>query len=134
DQMFIRNLDSQDYSTTKEAAIVSSFLHLAKGLKMKIVAEGVEEYEQLEFLKQKQCDRIQGYIYSKPVPVDQFEQMMKVRYLKPKKQKTYIKPDKERRKYFRFAFPHHLPATMRITEVNRRKIDVGSANILVENI
>lgn len=134
DKIFIQNLDSEDTSNIKEAAIVSSFLHLAKGLNMKVVAEGVEEYEQMEFLKQKECDLIQGYLYSKPVPVDKFEQMMKVRYLKPTKQKKYIKPEKERRKYFRFVFPFHLLAKMNITEVNERKVSLGYGTILVENI
>ena len=134
DQTFIQSLKSADHTKTKEAAIVSSFLHLAKGLGMTTVAEGVEEYEQLEFLLQKECDIIQGYIYSKPVPADKFAEMMKARYLKPKKQKTYIKPEKERRKYFRFYFPQHLPATLNISHVNNRKVDSGYATILVENI
>src|SRR5690625_4924179 len=99
DQRFIQNLKTTDYTRAKEAAIVSSFLHLAKGLDMTTVAEGVEAYEQLEFLKQKECDIVQGYIYSKPVPADKFAEMMEARYLKPKRQKTYVKPEKERRQY-----------------------------------
>src|SRR5699024_3275134 len=83
DQSFIRNMGSVNKDNTKEATIVSSFLHLAKGLNMKIVAEGVEEYEQLEFLKQKDCNLIQGYLFSKPVTIDKFEQIMETGYLKP---------------------------------------------------
>lgn len=103
DQSFIQNLfsDTNQNSETKEAAIVSSFLHLAKALDMEVVAEGVEAYEQLEFLIQKQCDIIQGYIYYKPVPASEFVQLMQRRYLKPLKQKRIIKPEQERRKYFR---------------------------------
>src|SRR5699024_4932303 len=112
DQSFIRNLDSVEKSNTKEAAIVSSFLYLAKDMNIKIVAEGVEEYEQLEFLKQKECGIIQGYLFSKPVSVDKFEQIMETGFLKPRKQKKHLKPEIERRKYFRFIFPDHLPAKM----------------------
>jgi len=119
---------------TKESTIVSSFLHLAKGLNMKIVAEGVEEYEQLEFLKQKDCNLIQGYLFSKPVTIDKFEQIMETGYLKPNKRRNYIKPEKERRKYFRFIFPDHLPAKMNITEVSKQKVSMGYADILIDNI
>lgn len=134
DQSFIHNLISEEETETKEAAIVSSLLHLAKGLNMKVVAEGVEEYNQLEFLKQKQCDIIQGYLYSEPVPLDQFEQILQKRIIKPKRQKATVKPEQERRKYFRFYFSTLLPAKMRITEVHHRKINIGAATILIENI
>src|SRR5699024_10977069 len=118
----------------KDTAIVSSLLHLAKGLQMKVVAEGVEEYEQLEFLKQNECDMIQGYIYSQPVPAVKFEQMMLKRYLQPTKQKQITKPKIERRKYFRFVFPGYLLTKMKITEINQRKVNANPANILIENI
>lgn len=131
DQMFIQSLRPNN---KKDTAIVSSLLHLAKGLQMKVVAEGVEEYEQLEFLKQNECDMIQGYIYSQPVPADKFEQMMLKRYLQPTKQKQITKPKIERRKYFRFVFPGYLLTKMKITEINQRKVNANPANILIENI
>ncbi|HLS06708.1 MAG TPA: EAL domain-containing protein, partial [Bacillota bacterium] len=134
DKSFIQNIFYEEKNETKEAAIVSSFIHLAQGLNMTVVAEGVEEYEQLEFLSQKQCDMIQGYIYSKPVPVDEFERLVQRRYLRPQKRRRIIKPEEERRKYYRFAFPFHLPAKMHITEVNQRKVNIGYATILVENL
>ena len=43
---------------------------------MKVTAEGVETLSQLKFLKHNGCDSIQGYIYSKPLPVEQFEQRL----------------------------------------------------------
>ncbi|PAV30827.1 hypothetical protein CIL05_03655 [Virgibacillus profundi] len=131
DQVFIKSSDGQN---KKDRAIVSSILHLAKGLDMKIVAEGVEEYDQLEFLKQKECDLIQGYLFSKPVPAEKFEQMLGTGYLKPTKQKLNKAPDKERRKFYRFEFPFSLRAEMAILEVNKRKVDLGSAEILIKNI
>lgn len=134
DRSFIQKLSLSDNNGVKEKAIVSSFLYLGKELNVDVVAEGVEEYEQLEFLQQKECNIIQGYIYSKPVPFDQFERMMKVRYIKPKKQKQFIKPKIERRKYYRFVFSHYLPVKMYVTEVNKRKVNIGSVDVLVENI
>ncbi len=44
---------------------------------MEVVAEGVEEYDQLEFLKQHGCQTIQGYLFSPPIPKHKFEQYFK---------------------------------------------------------
>lgn len=131
DQVFIRNIDGQN---KKDAAIVSSVLHLAKGLDIKVVAEGVEEHSQFEFLKQKECDLIQGYLYSKPVPLETFEEMMQTGYLKPRRQKVNKAPETDRRKYYRFEFPYSVLGEMTILEVNKRKVDLGSAEILIGDI
>lgn len=67
DRSFVRDLahDSGD------RAIAQSVVSLAADLDMKTVAEGVEEPEQLEILKQIGCTYIQGFIHSRPVPADQ---------------------------------------------------------------
>src|SRR5690625_402115 len=134
DQSFVRKLFIDHKIESREAAIVSSFLHLANDLNMEVVAEGVEEFEQLQFLSQKQCDIIQGFIYSKPVPVQQFERLLKKGYLKPQAQKRVIKPKKERRRYYRFPFPSHVPAKMHIIALNKQKVNIGYSTILMENI
>lgn len=56
--------------------VVSEAIHLAKRLNMRIVAEGVEEKEQVDFLAGAGCDMIQGFFYAKPMPVDEFESRM----------------------------------------------------------
>ncbi len=53
--------------------MVSSILSLAKTFDLKIVAEGVETPEQFDFLKEHKCDILQGYFYSKPVSLSEFE-------------------------------------------------------------
>ena len=49
---------------------------MAKELDMTTVAEGIETVPQVEFLKHTTCDLIQGYVYSKPVPVHEFEKLL----------------------------------------------------------
>ncbi|WP_404458181.1 EAL domain-containing protein [Oceanobacillus kapialis] len=73
DQIFIQNITS---ANKKDAAIVSAVIHLAKEIGMRIVAEGVEEKEQYDFLKERNCDLIQGYYFSKPVPLADYEEML----------------------------------------------------------
>ena len=57
---------------TEDAAIISSIVALGKTLGLKIVAEGVETPEQEEFLCRLGCDSLQGYLFGKPMPADQF--------------------------------------------------------------
>ena len=52
-------------------AIVEAIIAMAHRLKLKVVAEGVETVEQLEFLKKANCDVIQGYLLGKPMPCDE---------------------------------------------------------------
>ena len=56
--------------------VVSEAIALAKMLNMKIVAEGVEKKEQVDFLAKQKCDMIQGYYFAKPMPADEYETRM----------------------------------------------------------
>lgn len=58
----------------KSRRIVGSIIQLAHSLDMDVVAEGIEAKEQVEMLRKMGCDLIQGYVYSKPLPVGEFEQ------------------------------------------------------------
>ena len=57
--------------------IIDYILNIAKELKIKTIAEGVETKEQREYLLDKGCDIIQGYYYSKPLPKEDFEKYLK---------------------------------------------------------
>ncbi|WP_239433011.1 sensor domain-containing protein [Sporosarcina sp. ACRSL] len=70
DQAFIRELSKNN------TAIVKAIIDLAKNLGLNVIAEGVETEEQEEFLKQLQCDEVQGYLYSKPIPREEIEQLL----------------------------------------------------------
>jgi EAL domain-containing protein (putative c-di-GMP-specific phosphodiesterase class I) len=57
--------------------MVKTIIDLAQNFRLNVIAEGVETQAQLEFLKQNGCMSYQGYLFSKPVPIDQFESLLK---------------------------------------------------------
>lgn len=73
DQSFIRDLTTDP----NDAMIAKIIITLAHGLKLEVVAEGVETQEQLDFLKRLQGDEVQGYLFSKPLPAEEFEQLLR---------------------------------------------------------
>jgi diguanylate cyclase (GGDEF)-like protein len=72
DQSFTRELALN----AKDSAIVSTILAIGQNLNLTVTAEGVETIEQLNILKEKKCDTIQGYLFSRPVPSDKFEELL----------------------------------------------------------
>jgi diguanylate cyclase (GGDEF)-like protein/PAS domain S-box-containing protein len=70
DQSFIKNVITDE----KDAAIIRSIVHLAESLSLEIVAEGIETQEQYAYLKALNCQKGQGYYFSKPLPPDEIEQ------------------------------------------------------------
>jgi len=60
-------------SVDRGLLIVSEVIDLGKKLDMKIVAEGIENREQVNFLAEQECDLIQGYYFAKPMPIEEFE-------------------------------------------------------------
>ena len=73
DQSFVRGL----HLDPDDAAISLAVIALARSLKLKVTAEGVETAEQCAFLREHRCDEIQGYWFSKPVPAICFEEMLR---------------------------------------------------------
>ncbi len=73
DQSFIRELIHDQDS----AAIVKTIIGLGHNMGLQIIAEGVESKEQLTQLQAMHCDRIQGYYFSRPLAVGDFEIFMK---------------------------------------------------------
>lgn len=68
DRSFFRNIQDQ-----KSQDVITATVTLVRKLGAKTVAEGIETPEQLRFIEEIQCDMIQGYIYSKPLPISEFE-------------------------------------------------------------
>ncbi|SET37713.1 PAS domain S-box-containing protein/diguanylate cyclase (GGDEF) domain-containing protein [Natronincola peptidivorans] len=73
DRGFISNIDTEE----EECYILKTVIDLAHNLGLKVVAEGIETKEQLDFLKRNGCDIGQGYYFSKPVPVEDIESLLK---------------------------------------------------------
>ncbi|MCG8039292.1 MAG: EAL domain-containing protein, partial [Candidatus Thiodiazotropha taylori] len=56
--------------------LVNATIAMAHGLGITVVAEGVETEEQLNYLQQQGCDMAQGYLFSKPIPVDEMQRLL----------------------------------------------------------
>jgi len=73
DQSFVRQITEEPCETT----IVTAIIGMAHSLKMRVVAEGVETREELEFLQTHYCDEAQGYYFSPPVSAFQFAELLR---------------------------------------------------------
>jgi EAL domain-containing protein (putative c-di-GMP-specific phosphodiesterase class I) len=72
DQSFVRDLETSRNSRV----IVRSIIQMARNLSIVTIAEGVETPGQMMFLRDEGCDEMQGYLFSRPLPVDDFERML----------------------------------------------------------
>ncbi|MBW3584894.1 MAG: EAL domain-containing response regulator [Cyanobacteria bacterium 0813] len=72
DRIFVRNANED----TQNAAITTAVILLGHSLNMTVIAEGVETEAELDFLKQHQCDIMQGYLFSRPQPAAILESML----------------------------------------------------------
>ena len=71
DQSFVRKICGQ--SASEDVAIVRSIIVMAHNLGLEVIAEGVETPDQAAFLHAEKCDEVQGYLYAKPLPLEEFE-------------------------------------------------------------
>jgi predicted signal transduction protein with EAL and GGDEF domain len=72
DQSFISNLERSPQSAT----IVRAVIGLARGLNLPVVAEGVETEEQIAFLARESCDKVQGFIIGRPMPIENYAELI----------------------------------------------------------
>jgi diguanylate cyclase (GGDEF)-like protein len=69
DKSFVRNIATD----ANDAVMVQAIIDMAQNFRMDVIAEGVETEAQLDFLRQNGCQAYQGYLFSKPIPLDEFE-------------------------------------------------------------
>ena len=73
DRSFVKDLQI----SSDDAAICAAIIAMARELNLTTVAEGVELAEQLQFLRQQGCDQIQGFLFSKPLPAAELEELVR---------------------------------------------------------
>lgn len=72
DRCFVQDITTDRHDATISLAIID----LAHSLNLKVIAEGVETDDQIQFLKEHNCDQFQGYFFSPPLPASEFEKML----------------------------------------------------------
>ncbi|MEO5358974.1 MAG: EAL domain-containing protein [Nitrospirota bacterium] len=77
DQNFIRNCTTDP----SDAVITSTIISMAHSLNIKVIAEGVETIAQLELLRIFDCDEVQGYIFNKPIPPEEFSKLLEEEHI-----------------------------------------------------
>jgi diguanylate cyclase (GGDEF)-like protein/PAS domain S-box-containing protein len=76
DQSFVRDLPDDE----QDAAIATTIIAMARNLDLKVLAEGVETKEQLQFLKEQGCDEVQGYYFSKPLSAKEIQPLLQKKW------------------------------------------------------
>jgi EAL domain-containing protein (putative c-di-GMP-specific phosphodiesterase class I) len=79
DRSFIGELASNE----NDRAVASAVISLGQKLHLRVIAEGVETDEQLDFLRENNCDEMQGYHFSKPISSRGIEKLLKTHRLRP---------------------------------------------------
>ncbi|MEW4282774.1 EAL domain-containing protein [Priestia koreensis] len=129
DRSFIRDLENSD----KDKKIIEMLIHLAKGLEINLVIEGVETKQQLALLKDMGSHYVQGYLYSKPVPVQDFSELIVEKNIIPGRKKKVV-PAKERRRFYRMDVPVPFAGALSIVRIKEKELEMGKMKIVVDNI
>jgi hypothetical protein len=124
DASFIENITLNETSKV----ITKYIINITHELKIKPVAEGIENGDQLSFLREFNCDTGQGYIYSKPVAEKDFKRILAKKKCDPNT------ATEVRRKFFRVVFHQLLLSEMTISAVKGKSINVGNTKVLIKNI
>jgi EAL domain-containing protein (putative c-di-GMP-specific phosphodiesterase class I) len=75
DQSFVSSIEVSPHN----GVIASAVIGMGNNLKLRVIAEGVENWVQVEFLRKRNCEEAQGYFFSRPVPADAFAKLLAAR-------------------------------------------------------
>ncbi|WP_158591715.1 EAL domain-containing protein [Oceanobacillus halophilus] len=130
DRSFIIDLSFGD--TAEDNYITKTIINLAQYLKMDVIAEGVETYEQLQILSNFKCNMIQGYLFSKPVPADDFAELLSLNQLE-------IKEDYDGEKDYSILQNHRVvqidyPILAQLTFGNSGTENIPPEEVLIDQI
>ncbi len=79
DRSFIKDLPAD----ASDAALTTAIVAIGKSLKLDLIAEGVETWEQVDFLDALGCTQVQGFLFSRPIPAEAFVELLKTRFAHP---------------------------------------------------
>ncbi|MGI6706731.1 MAG: EAL domain-containing protein [Clostridia bacterium] len=131
DRSFIKNICSNETSSI----ITRNLINMAQELEIKLVAEGIEDWDQLSCLLAFNCRFGQGYLYSKPVDEYEFKKMLAKKECIPLLEKDpKVQLYEDRRKFYRIQLKQLLEADMTILEIRGEKVDAGHSKILIKDI
>lgn len=71
-----QSFTQQILDCSRQATVVETIIAMANNLRMSVIAEGVETESQLSLLKEMQCNEFQGYLLSRPIPIDEYEPLV----------------------------------------------------------
>ncbi len=74
DRAFIKDIESNKNASEVARAIIG----LSQGLKLEVIAEGAENSKHVDFLRQNGCNTVQGFYYSRPIPAEEFEELLNI--------------------------------------------------------
>lgn len=101
DQSFIRQITGDE----SDATLVTAVINMARSLKLRVIAEGVETGEELDFIRAHECDEAQGYLFSHPVPAPEFVALLTASAHEPLRPLIAWAPTAQRRRRSRRAVP-----------------------------
>lgn len=124
-------------TVTASASIVQSIIELTRQLNIKLVAVGIDNWEQKAFLEKLNCYAGQGDFYSKPLPKEEFKTILETGISDPEPllpQNTYAQLVDERRNYFRLFFNRYVRADLAILQIKDKQMGVGNTKVLIQDI
>lgn len=130
DKIFLKNFSSNETS----AIIIKCVNNLCSDLSIKLLVEGIETFEQLNYLKKLGCHAGQGFLFSKPIPKEKLEYKLENHKLMPESLPEEFITNTERRKYKRISFHEFIEANLTIIKMNDKRINIGDTISYIKNI